>query len=170
MTPEPVALPSDSAEALRIGAALIRQFESYTLTPLPDARGRWQIGYGCDFLPDGTPVTQHTPPLRDIAEAEAMMQAKLAPLASGVDQKVTAYLLPCARGALYDFAWNLGLEALATSTLLRLVNAGDMQGAADQFLLWDKVEEPNTGELVASAGLTRRRAVERAVFLGLTTI
>lgn len=38
--------------------------------------------------------------------------------------------------ALVSFAFNVGLEALGGSTLLRVLNDGDYQGAAEQFGQW----------------------------------
>lgn len=40
------------------------------------------------------------------------------------------------REMLADFAWNKGIPALASSTLLRKLNAGDCWGAADEFDRW----------------------------------
>ncbi len=40
------------------------------------------------------------------------------------------------REMLGDFAWNKGTPALAASTLLRKLNAGDCWGAADEFDRW----------------------------------
>lgn len=40
------------------------------------------------------------------------------------------------REMLGDFAWNKGIPALAGSTLLRKLNAGDCWGAADEFDRW----------------------------------
>ena len=61
--------------------------------------------------------------------------------------------------ALVSFAYNCGSGALETSTLRRKLNAGDRQGAADQFLRWDRAG----GGVMA--GLTKRRQQERALFL-----
>lgn len=60
--------------------------------------------------------------------------------------------------ALVSFAFNLGEGALAQSTLLRLLNAGDYAGAAAQFDRWNKAG----GRVLP--GLVRRRAAERALF------
>ncbi len=62
-------------------------------------------------------------------------------------------------GALTSFAYNLGSGALASSTLLKLLNAGDYAGAAAQFARWNKAR----GKTLA--GLTKRRAAEAALFL-----
>ena len=62
--------------------------------------------------------------------------------------------------ALMSFVYNLGSANLGPSTLLKLLNAGDYAGAAEQFLRWNKAG----GQVLA--GLTKRRAAERAMFLG----
>ncbi len=159
---EPVALPDDDARALEIGATLIRGQEGCTLIPQPDTPPHWQLGYGCNTLADGTPVGPQTPPLPDITAAEALLQAMLAPRAARVSALVTVYLTPAQRGALYDFSWNEGIDALATSTLLRLVNVGDFAAAAEEFPKWVYAGGRVLPDLV------RRRALERAIFLGLT--
>lgn len=61
--------------------------------------------------------------------------------------------------ALVSFAYNVGSRALSTSTLLRKLNDGDVRGAADEFLRWNKAGGK------ALNGLTRRREAERALFL-----
>ena len=61
--------------------------------------------------------------------------------------------------ALVSFAYNVGSRALSTSTLLKKLNAGDIKGAADEFLRWNKA-----GGKVLN-GLPRRREAERALFL-----
>lgn len=66
-------------------------------------------------------------------------------------------------GGLLVFAFNAGLGALGQSTLLRKLNAGDVAGAAEEFLRWDKARV--NGVLKPLAGLTRRRRAERALFL-----
>lgn len=63
--------------------------------------------------------------------------------------------------ALTMFAYNVGTghDGLGGSTLLRLLNAGDYEKAADQFPRWNK----SNGQV--QPGLVRRRAWERALFL-----
>ena len=61
--------------------------------------------------------------------------------------------------ALVSFAYNVGSRALSTSTLLKKLNAGDIKGAADEFLRWNK----SGGKVMP--GLTNRRKAERALFL-----
>jgi lysozyme len=60
--------------------------------------------------------------------------------------------------ALVDFTFNLGCTSLRRSSLLRLVNAGDLEAAAREFARWVNVN----GKPLA--GLVRRRAAEAAMF------
>lgn len=68
------------------------------------------------------------------------------------------------RAALASLAFNIGAGAFASSSVARLVNAGQTQAAADAFRLWNKHKGAG-GALVASAGLSARRERERAAFL-----
>ncbi len=61
--------------------------------------------------------------------------------------------------ALVSLAFNIGGPAYCRSTLVRKLNAGDCQGAANEFLRWVKAR----GKVLA--GLVKRRAEERARFL-----
>jgi GH24 family phage-related lysozyme (muramidase) len=38
-------------------------------------------------------------------------------------------------------------------------------GAADQFLVWNKIKDPKTGLHVPSITLTNRRKIERELFI-----
>ena len=62
--------------------------------------------------------------------------------------------------ALVSFTFNLGYENLCNSTLLKLLNQGNFQGAGDKLPIGNKA---GSQEL---EGLTRRREAEIALFLG----
>jgi lysozyme len=61
--------------------------------------------------------------------------------------------------ALVSFSYNCGLGSLQSSTLRMKYNRGDYDGAADEFLKWNKAG----GKVLR--GLERRREAERALFL-----
>lgn len=61
--------------------------------------------------------------------------------------------------AFVDAAYNIGVGAFCGSSMARRANAGDMAGACDALLMWNKVG----GKEVR--GLTRRRAAERELCL-----
>lgn len=135
---------------------LAKQFEGCELTAYPDPALGWDlptIGYGCTGagIGRGTTWTQE--------QADGELQQRMAGFGSHVDQLVTIPITDEQKGALTDFAYNLGWVALGSSTLLRKLNAGDIQGAADQFPLWNRA----AGRVLG--GLTKRRAAERALFL-----
>lgn len=60
--------------------------------------------------------------------------------------------------ALVSFTFNVGGGNLASSTLLRKLNAGDCHGAAAEFPRWNRAK----GRVLN--GLSKRRADERATF------
>lgn len=68
-------------------------------------------------------------------------------------------------GALVSLAYNIGLDGLRGSTVLRQHNAGNPQAAARAFALWNKARNPQTGQLEVLNGLTARRAREAALYL-----
>ena len=62
--------------------------------------------------------------------------------------------------ALVSFTFNLGAGSLQQSTLLKKVNAGDTEGAAQEFQRWNRAG----GKVLV--GLTKRRLGEADLFLG----
>ena len=135
------------------GIDLIKQFEGLRLEAYLCPAGVWTIGYGSTRdVKKGDKITA--------AEAGEMMAADLLPFERDVSRLVKVPLDQCQFDALVCFAYNVGGGALASSTLLKLLNAGDYAGAAGQFARWNKA---NGKQL---AGLTRRREAERALFEG----
>jgi GH24 family phage-related lysozyme (muramidase) len=65
--------------------------------------------------------------------------------------------------ALVSLAFNVGVDFVKNSTLIEKLNAGDYNGAANEFLRWDKANIE--GSYVQLPGLTRRRQAERQLFL-----
>ena len=61
--------------------------------------------------------------------------------------------------AFLSAAWNIGTGGFCGSSMARLANSGDLRGACDALLKWDKAG----GRVVA--GLTNRRQDERRVCL-----
>lgn len=92
-------------------------------------------------------------------QAEEFLSQDLRVAESGVEHLVKVTLNDNQFAALVSFAFNLGSGALAHSTLLRDLNAGNYGAAAEQFLRWNRAG----GRVLA--GLTRRRQAERKLFL-----
>lgn len=92
-------------------------------------------------------------------QAERMLLNDVQRFEPEIERLVTAPLNQNQWDALISFAYNLGAANLESSTLRRLLNAGDYAGAAEQFPRWN-----NAGGKVLP-GLVRRRAAERDLFL-----
>lgn len=92
-------------------------------------------------------------------EADLKFRINIDKAFSGVKRHVKVKLTPNQYAALIDFAFNCGIGNLQISTLLRLVNRGDFDGAADEFPKWNKAGG------VIYRGLTRRRIAERNTFI-----
>lgn len=135
------------------GLALIKQFESLRLATYKDSVGIPTIGWGHTGpeVKMGQKITQE--------EAVRLLRADVARFEKAVGRVVRVVLNQNQFDALVSFSFNVGAQALEDSTLLKKLNAGDVQGAADQFPRWNKAG----GEVLA--GLTRRRAAERSLFL-----
>lgn len=117
----------------------------------PVSPGTWDIGYGHVCPRTWLPITPE--------DAERFLSEDVERFADAVRKLVGLNLLQHEFDALTSFALNLGRGALAGSTLLRFVNTGDMASAADQFRRWNQAG----GRVVA--GLVKRRAAERAMFV-----
>lgn len=136
------------------GLNLIKSFEGLRLEKYQDAVGKWTIGYGHLILPN-----EHFE--RELTESEALslLQQDLVRTEKGVSQYVCIDVNQHQFDALVSFTFNLGIGNFQKSTLLILLNKGEIAQAADQFLRWNKA---GGKEL---AGLTRRRNAERNLFL-----
>lgn len=133
--------------------AFIKAHEGCRLTAYADLGGMWTCGWGStgsDIHP-GTVWTQE--------HADARLADDVGRFEVAVSQIVNVQVTDNQMAALVSFAYNLGVHALAGSTLLRLVNQRDFVGAAAQFQRWDRAG----GREVP--GLLQRRHDEADLFL-----
>lgn len=151
---------------------VLEQFEGRRDRAYLDTAGWWTIGIGHKVLPNemakyvGTPVTLNGQKRGSIVitdeEIDRLAAQDTAVALAGVERLVLVPLTENQRAALVSFAYNLGVGALSTSTLLRMLNSGDYAGAAGQFKFWNK--ETKNGVKVANPGLTTRRLAEATMF------
>ena len=157
--PEPKAAIRETSQE---GLKLIKAFEGlHKLKQGPqgvyveaylDPVDVWTIGWGCtEGVYEGMTIT--------VAQAEEMLKKELGKFETAVANAVKVQINDNQFSALVCFSYNVGARALFESTLLKLLNQGKFQEAADQLLRWDKAG----GQ--ALLGLSRRRRVERALFL-----
>ena len=134
------------------GVKLIKRFEGCKLKAYRCSAGVLTIGYGStgDHVKEGMVITQE--------EAEKLLFDDIERFERGVDK--LCKVEQCKFDALVSFAFNLGLGNLEKSTLLKKIKANDFNGAADEFLKWNKAG----GKVLE--GLKKRRQAERWLFLG----
>jgi lysozyme len=141
------------------GASLVKRFEGLRLTAYQDVAGLWTVGYGHLVRP-GERFHPYGP-VKTITEEEAsaLLAADMTAARNAIASAVRVELTGSERAALESLAFNIGSGAFANSTLVKKLNAGDREGAADQFLVWNRAG----GQVVQ--GLVNRRAAERTEFL-----
>lgn len=136
--------------------AYLIKHEALRLNAYRDTAGFWTIGVGHLVTKD-----KNAPKPEPITREQAMVLLKEDATAAdrAISRLVRVPLTENQRRALLSFVFNVGARAFAESTLLRLLNARDYKGAADQLLRWNK-----SGGKVTD-GLVTRREDERALFL-----
>jgi lysozyme len=140
------------------GRKAITQFEGCVLKTYKCSAGVLTIGVGHTSAA-GSPAV--VPGMTISAqEADAILERDLKKFEAIVNAAVKVSLTQGQFDALVSFTFNLGGGALQKSTLLRKLNAGDYEGAAEQFQVWNRAG----GRVVK--GLTTRRAAEAKMFRG----
>lgn len=137
---------------------LIKESEGLRLKAyMPTKNDRPTIGYGhTKGVKMGMTITK--------AQAEQYLRDDLAWAENAVNRLVKVKLNQNQFDALVSFVFNLGEANFASSTLLRKLNTGDYEGAANQFPRWNK-QRTKSGSLEVLDGLTIRRDKERKLFL-----
>ena len=138
------------------GLHLTENFEGLRLTAYPDPATHgdpWTIGYGHTGaeVHQGMTITQE--------QAEEFLMQDVQKAVQTVNSKEHTDLTQNEFDALVDFVFNCGAGNFAGSTLLRKINAGDMEGAALEFEKWTHAD----GKVMA--GLIKRRHAEALLFL-----
>jgi GH24 family phage-related lysozyme (muramidase) len=141
----------------KTGIELIKRFEGLELKAYQDSVGVWTIGYGWTQPVDGKKIGPGM--VIDQATADRLLKCGVVQYEQGVNQLVKVKISQGQFDALVSFSYNLGLRSLSTSTLLRKLNSGDKEGAADQFGRWVNVGGKRLDGLVA------RRSAEHEAFL-----
>ena len=140
------------------GYDLIKTFEGLSLKPYLCSAKVPTIGYGNTFYTNGVKVTISDAPITQ-EKANEMLKVIADSFALKVSKIVPSGLTQNQFNALVSFAFNLGVQALTNSTLLRLVKINPNDGnIAKQFLRWNQAG----GKVVD--GLTKRRIKESALY------
>ncbi len=132
---------------------VIKKFEGCRLKAYYDQGHVATVGWGCTG-PDITIDTEWTQEKADTDLTVRVLKLKnqMAPML-----KVT--LTENQMAAFLSLAYNIGIGGFSKSSALAAANAGNFGAAADDILKWDKIGH------VVNAGLAKRRAAERTLFL-----
>lgn len=139
------------------GLDVITKNEGLKLTAYRDVAGVWTIGYGHTPAQEGQTISQF--------DALGLLQGDLVRFEAGVD--MATHDVPTTDNqfsAMVSLAYNIGLGAFKTSSVLRCHRHALYGVASSAFLMWDKAHED--GVLVTVPGLERRREEESALYLG----
>ena len=133
------------------GLALTENFEGCKLTSYQDSRGIWTLGWGHtkDIGPDMN-CTQE--------QADEWLKEDTQSSVDAINRLVNIQLTQNEFDALVDFVYNLGAGSFASSTMLKLLNQGELGLAANEFSKWDHCG----GQVVQ--GLLNRRIAEQQEF------
>ena len=140
---------------LELAASLCKQFEGFRARPYLCPANVATIGFGSTYYADKRKVTLEDPPMSQ-EEAHVLLMIELehtylpgvlrnCPILATDERKCNAIV---------DFAYNLGVGRVQTSTLKRKINAQDWEGAQEQLMLWTK----GGGKVLP--GLLKRRKAE----------
>lgn len=152
---------NDNLRLSRKGQKFVQSFEGYFPKAYLDPIGVLTIGWG---------HTNHHEPKFSAGEVwsrekcEEVFRADMKLFEDEVKRLVKVPLTQGQFDALVSFTYNCGGGNLSKSSLLRKLNQGDYEGAAQQFQYWNKA-----GGRVLN-GLTRRRAAEALMFRDTTPI
>jgi lysozyme len=133
------------------GLSLIKKFEGCELEAYRCSANVLTIGYGhTKGVEENQKITQE--------EAEEMLASELGEYEGYINDMVECDLEQHQFDALVAWVYNLGPTNLGSSTMLKRLNANDLDDVPAQIRRWNKAG----GKVLA--GLTRRREAEALMF------
>jgi lysozyme len=148
---QPIRRFAENFDTNTFAVRIIKEEETLQLRAY-ELGGLWLIGYGHLML-QGEPDPINEP------QAESLLVGDLDWCERSVERFVTVPLTHNEFSAVSAFCYNVGSAKLRNSSIVRLLNAGDRAGAANAFLLWNRMN----GRVMTA--LAKRRARERELFL-----
>lgn len=141
-------------ETSQTGIDLLADLEGLRLQLYYCSAGKTTIGYGHQVLPGedfSAGITKE--------KAKELLKVDLKKAENAVNRFVKIKLNQNQFDSLVSFCFNVGKGNFLGSTLLKLVNANNLEGAAKQFNRWIYVNKK------VSEGLAKRRYKEKELFL-----
>ncbi len=149
------ALAGAGALAAALAVPLVVRFEGTNLTPYYDLVGKltW-----CSGETRGVPQASYSR-----AECDAITTKAVSAFEAAIRPCLPPALPVQTRAAFIVTAYNIGADAFCASSMAQRAQAGDLRGACDALMFWDKARVD--GVLRAVPGLTNRRMAERKLCL-----
>lgn len=145
------------------GLAIIREFEGLRLKAYRDLVGVPTIGWGTTRYENGKPVKMGDVITNE--RADELLRFEAQAKAYAISEALKDVTLNQNQfDSLISFAYNVGVAAVAGSTLLKKVKANPNDHLIrNEFAKWDKGHLPN-GTVIKISALTRRRADEAKLY------
>ena len=139
------------------GLKLIKRYEGLKLNAYKCPANVWTIGYGHTYqVRSGDKITESV--------ATEYLKNDVRHAQNAIDRYVKVSISQYQFDALVSFIYNVGAGAFKKSTLLKMLNKRNYEGASNQFKRWNKA-----GGRVLK-GLSRRRADEAELFANDTDV
>ena len=133
------------------GKEFIKHFEGCKLEAYQCSGDVWTIGCGhTRGVEEGDKISKK--------QADALLSADIEMVETHVKRLITVDLDQSQWDAIVSWFFNLGCGNLRASTMLQVINSGELDRVSEQIIRWDKVGKK------AVAGLTRRRKAEADLF------
>jgi lysozyme len=133
------------------GKEFIKHFEGCKLEAYQCSGDVWTIGCGhTRGVEEGDKISKK--------QADALLSADIEMVETHVQRLITVDLDQSQWDAVVSWCFNLGCGNLRASTMLQVINSGELDKVSEQIIRWDKVGKK------AVAGLTRRRKAEADLF------
>jgi len=139
------------------GLELIKFFEGFRSEAYEDSAGHRTVGYGHKIRAGESfdSISEE--------EANALLEKDVATAEFAVSRLVKVYVNNNQFSALVSFTYNLGGSALAESTLLHELNAGNYAAVPGEIMRWNKATVD--GVKTELPGLVKRRTAEQNLWL-----
>jgi lysozyme len=140
------------------GLNIIKKYEGFMASPYKCPAGIPTIGYGATYYPNGVKVKLTDKPIT-LKEADTLLLNMVKHYEQGVDSFTTDLVSQNQFDALVSIAYNIGVNALKNSTLIKKVNADPSDKTIRaEFMKWNK----GGGKVLP--GLTKRRTEEANLY------
>lgn len=156
------------------GLKLLAKWEGEILHVYKDAAGLPTLGIGHlltkrELMANAVIINGVSVPLANgITGQQALdlLAQDVAPAAAEVNAHVKTPLTQDQFDALVIFTFNIGAGGFESSSVLKAINAGQLDQVPADMLMWTKITDPKTHQHIVCDGLVERRNKEIALWEG----